>query len=76
MPKRPKRDRSKDEAKAESGESRVRLVRDSDGFLVIAGLDASGVNWDRLVDDMREESIRQIAASTGLDMPAHEPRIP
>jgi AbrB family looped-hinge helix DNA binding protein len=42
-------------------ENRTSLVRRPNGRLMITGLRASGVDWDRLVDDMREERIREIA---------------
>lgn len=36
------------------------LVRDKHGRLVFTGRPVGKINWDRLVDDMREERIRKI----------------
>ncbi len=36
------------------------LVRDKDGWLVHTGRPVGRMDWDRLVEDMREERIREI----------------
>jgi AbrB family looped-hinge helix DNA binding protein len=36
------------------------LMLDKDGWLVFTGRPIGKINWDRLVDDMREERIREI----------------
>ena len=36
------------------------LVRDKHGWLVFTGKPVGNINWDRLVEDMREERIRKV----------------
>ncbi len=36
------------------------LKKDEHGWLVFCGESESGINWDTIVDDMREERIREI----------------
>jgi AbrB family looped-hinge helix DNA binding protein len=36
------------------------LMKDEHGWLVFSGHPEAGINWDTVVDDMREERIREI----------------
>ncbi len=61
MRKRTKRDKNENRVKPGSNTRPVKLVRDRAGHLLIVGVGASGIDWDRIVDNMRDERIREIA---------------